>query len=145
MAIDKESAKDWLRLAKIDLDSANKLAGPPDPIPSTCLYHCQQAAEKSAKAVLALNNEKVPNIHDVGRILELIEEYDERLTSFASAAEELTLYATEYRYPKAGVKPISEADVAKAISDAKEIFNLVSSIVERDDDPDRNRIEKYKG
>ena len=58
-------AREWLRKARHDLDSARKLAADPDPLLDTAIYHCQQAAEKSIKGLLVLQDQRFEKTHDL--------------------------------------------------------------------------------
>lgn len=129
----RELAYSWLRLAEEDLSTARKLLAPPDPIWTTAVYHCQQAAEKAAKALLVLHGENVPRKHDIGHILEKLEKYESSLRQFEVQAESLTIFATEYRYPSASVKPLSKDVADKAMNDAAAIVSHAFSLVP---DPD---------
>ena len=43
----------WLHRASDDLGAADKLLGGDTPFAATSAYHCQQAAEKALKALIA--------------------------------------------------------------------------------------------
>ena len=83
----REFAISWLRLAEEDLKSARKLLSPPEPLWNTAVYHCQQAAEKASKALLALHGEDIPLKHDIGLLLEKLEKYEKGLIGLEPAAE----------------------------------------------------------
>lgn len=124
-----EFALSWLRLAEEDLKSARKLLSPPDPIWKTAVYHCQQAAEKASKALLALHGEDIPFKHDIGLLLEKLEKYEKGLIGFEVAAESLTIFATEYRYPNANAKPLTQEIVDKTVRDAESIVSRAISLI----------------
>ena len=90
MNAEQEHALSWLQQADEDLRAARKLMIPPDPIWGSVVYHCQQAAEKAAKAILALHGERIPYEHGIGLMLEKIEQYDSSLGKFRAQAEALT-------------------------------------------------------
>ena len=138
MSAEQEHALSWLRKADEDLRAARKLMIPPDPILGIVVYHCQQAAEKAAKSILALHGERIPYEHDIGLILEKIEQYDSNLGQFRTKAETLTTYATDYRYPRPNPKPLSQETVETAIRDAESIVKHIHSLVPADTDDGGN-------
>ena len=72
----KDVAKEWLKIAETDLDSADFLHGmKPIPIEIIC-YHCQQSAEKYLKGFLALKGEVIEKIHDLVRLNKICHKYD---------------------------------------------------------------------
>ncbi len=95
----KLEAKAWLRRAHDDLGAAGKLLAGSDPFPATAAYHCQQAAEKALKALVASTGEAIPKTHDLRVLLGRCLPIDQSLAEFSDACDELTPYATEFRYP----------------------------------------------
>jgi HEPN domain-containing protein len=57
--------KDWLQKANHDLIIAKKGASEPNPVFDAALYHCQQCAEKSAKAYLLFLDTNFEKTHDI--------------------------------------------------------------------------------
>jgi HEPN domain-containing protein len=95
----KLEAEAWLRRARDDLGVASKLLSGDDPFPATAAYHCQQAAEKALKAMIAGVGDTIPKTHDLRLLLGRCIQIDQSLTAFADTCDELTPYATEFRYP----------------------------------------------
>lgn len=62
-------------------------------------FHCQQAVEKYAKAVLVYFKEWPPKTHDISYLLEQIEKYREVENGIYEVAERLRSFAVEIRYP----------------------------------------------
>ena len=56
--------KDWLKAAKDDLEAAYLLLKH-DNLTNIIAFHSQQAVEKSFKALIEFNNEKIPKKHDL--------------------------------------------------------------------------------
>ncbi len=83
-------------------------------------FEAQQAAEKAIKALLIRRGIEFPYIHDLSRLLLLLEEAGETIPSLVRQAEDLTDYATVMRYP-ARVEPVSEQEYAKAIEIAEAV------------------------
>jgi HEPN domain-containing protein len=95
----------WLGKAQHDLASARKLAAGPDPILDTATYHCQQAAEKAVKAFLAFRDHPLERTHNVRLLVTLAESYVPEFSAWREAAEQLTPYATAFRYPADLLEP----------------------------------------
>jgi HEPN domain-containing protein len=58
----KEKVTDWLKVAETDINVAEILINHEHLAPSIA-FHCQQAIEKSLKAILEENDAEVPEIH----------------------------------------------------------------------------------
>lgn len=86
-------------------------------------FHAQQCAEKYLKAYLVFRGTDFPFTHSISRLLELCCEYE----SWADAlqeAEELTPYATLFRYP-GDAEEVTARDAAGAIQIAEEVRTAV--------------------
>jgi len=120
---DPTAAKDWMRIAHMDLSSAEYLQGHrPLPIEIIC-YHCQQAAEKAIKAILAYYESDIPHIHDLGKLLAAAMQHEGSLRSLFPQAYRLTNYATFTRYP--GDVEITEEDMKTALKYSEDILSQV--------------------
>ncbi|ATE60909.1 HEPN domain-containing protein [Thauera sinica] len=95
----EREAENWLLRARDDLGAARKLLADPDPFPASAAYHCQQAAEKALKALIAITDTPIPKTHDLRALVERCIAIDSTLISLRDACEELTPFATEFRYP----------------------------------------------
>lgn len=98
----------WLSRARDDLGAAAKLLSGSDPFPATASYHCQQAAEKALKAVIAGTGAAIPKTHDLRVLLGHSVGIDQSLDVFYDACDELTPYSTEFRYPNETPDPSLE-------------------------------------
>jgi HEPN domain-containing protein len=124
---DIEVAREWLRFAHTDLSAALYLQGH-RPIPAEIIcYHCQQAAEKAIKAVLAYHYEDIPHIHDLTKLLVLAAECDQSLLNVFKQANRLSNYAVFSRYP--GGVEISEDDMKTALMFSDEILTQVEILI----------------
>lgn len=93
----------WMRYAQADSDLVRHIYFGdyyPKPLEIIC-YHCQQAAEKSIKAVVVAYGAQggMPKLHDLSFLLDQIKnmvEIDERYYDYA---DELTAYGVAVRYP----------------------------------------------
>lgn len=95
----RPEAESWLRRAHDDLGAARKLLSGDDPFPATAAYHCQQAAEKALKAIIAGTGDPIPKTHDLRVLIARCIRIDPSLAELEDACDELTPYATEFRYP----------------------------------------------
>ncbi len=97
----RHEVQQWLFKADHDLRSAQRLMSTEngEPLLDTAVYHCQQVAEKAFKAFLTANNTLFPKIHLLLPLLELSREIDSSFSELTEAAELLTPFATEFRYP----------------------------------------------
>lgn len=112
----------WLFIAREDLKAAQgmfKLE-----LFSTVAYHCQQAAEKSLKAYLAYKNYPVEKTHDLAKLVGACQKNDYSFTALYDIAEQLTPFATRFRYPTEFDIPDS-IDSKEAVRQARTIFNFV--------------------
>ena len=85
-------------------------------------FNAQQAAEKAIKAVMITRNIEFPYVHDLARLLSLLEDGGEVIPEAIRRAGDLTDYATVMRYP-ARVEPVSEQEYAKAIEIAEAVVH----------------------
>ncbi|NLF31200.1 MAG: HEPN domain-containing protein [Planctomycetes bacterium] len=110
---------EWLIKAEHDLLSARRLADPTEPVRDTAIYHCQQAAEKALKALLAWKQTPLQRTHDLGILHAEVVIHFPQLAPLRDAADLLTPYAVEYRYPGDVLWPEpDELDEALAAADA---------------------------
>lgn len=100
-----DTTKLWFRKAKNDLISAEKLSSGDNPVLDTAIYHCQQAAEKTLKGFLVFNEIEFSKTHDLRTLINLGSIKDNALIELTNAAESLTPYAVEYRYPDDIMEP----------------------------------------
>ena len=62
-------------------------------------FKAQQAAEKAIKAILIRLDIEYPYVHDLARLLSMLEDAGESIPIIVRKAEELTPYALITRYP----------------------------------------------
>lgn len=125
-----ESAKEWLSYAKADLGVADYLFQTyyPKPLEIIC-FHCQQAAEKTVKAIIVLEGSQggLPKKHDLFILLNQIKnmvKIEEKLYDYADI---LTPYGVAMRYPNELF--LEERHAEKAITMAKEFFEWAKAIL----------------
>jgi HEPN domain-containing protein len=91
-----EDYKEWIEFGEYDLKSAEALME--NSLYAHVVFHCQQALEKTLKAVIVFKTDKFPpKIHDCAKLAELAEIIleEEKENIYRS----LTAYYFESRYP----------------------------------------------
>jgi HEPN domain-containing protein len=117
-----DDPREWLNRARSDLAIA--MAKQKGVYLEDLCFHAQQATEKSIKALLIRLGVEFPYVHDLARLLTLVEEAGEELPEPVREAERLTRFAIFARYP--GLSgPVSEQEYGEAISLAEEVIRWV--------------------
>jgi len=123
---DTEFALEWMDKAKNDFITAQQTLALPDGPTDTPSFHCQQAVEKSLKALLTFHHISFPKIHDLLQLLDMsspllpcLDKYREKFAAIAG-------YAVEVRYPGNGFNP-SREDAKEALRVAEEVISMVTS------------------
>ena len=119
----------WLYKAKNDLKSALKLLEGDDPIMDTAIYHTQQCAEKALKGYLAFKKQPIKKSHDIELLVEICSAIDNEFEKLYDYSENLTPYATAFRYPDIYLEPDYD-EVFDAIGMAREILGFVERKIE---------------
>ena len=112
----REETKKWFEKAKDDLKKAKDNF-------KMCNYDltsflCQQAVEKSLKAVLIERTKKFPKIHDLVRLGELVSLNKKLLKN----CEKLSPVYIETRYPDIGEEDYTQEESAEDIKIAEKIL-----------------------
>jgi HEPN domain-containing protein len=89
--------REWLNRAGSNLARA-KAAIPEAYLEDLC-FDAQQAAEKAIKAVFVHRRTRFPFVHDLTRLLTLLEHDGVRVPKYVWQAGRLTRFAVESRYP----------------------------------------------
>ena len=107
-----DDPREWMNRARSNLALAkNRVSGAY--LEDLC-FEAQQAAEKAIKTVMIRRDIEFPYVHDLGRLLSMLEIVDEPIPEEVQQAATLTKYAWEGRYPGV-MEPVSEHDYAEAI------------------------------
>lgn len=88
----------WLKAADDDLKTVRNCLYGPEPTFTAAAYHCQQAAEKLTKAALVSAGIDPPRWHHIGLLVDLLPQ-DHLARAYLAALDDLTQYATAFRYP----------------------------------------------
>ena len=121
-----DDPREWLNRARSSLAQAGNR------LPETCIEdHCfnaQQAAEKAIKAVLLERGVDFPHVHDLARLMSMIEDAGERIPGAVRRAAALTRYAVQARYPGL-VEPVSEREYDAALAIAKAVVRWAEGLI----------------
>jgi HEPN domain-containing protein len=113
----REEIRLWLHKSCQDLAVAELLIEQQRAYLGIAVYHCQQSVEKGLKAYLTHQDVLFKKTHDLTVLTRLCIEFDERFEALLDAAEVLTPYATQFRYPSDQVEPDKiEAENALTLS-----------------------------
>ena len=110
----------WLIKAENDLLMARAALSLENPVTDAACFHAQQCAEKCLKAYLVYKNQHIVKTHDLARIVELCARFDPDFSVIYDAAEELSDYAVETRYPDEW-REISIEEAIEAVQQAVKI------------------------
>ena len=122
-------AKDWLRYAQSDLNTANHMFYNINPKETeiSC-YHSQQCAEKALKAFLILKEITPPYTHDLLELNNLCTAQEPSFSSMQSCCVSLNPYGVHVRYPN---ELAVDHTIAKlAIENASKLFQFCSELIQ---------------
>ncbi len=133
MPRDSDDALRWLASARSDLALARAGRMSADVQLEALCYHCQQAVEKSLKAVLIAHGLEFPRTHNVGTLQDLL---PPALAVPAAVSDEqlraLTVYAVLSRYP-GDMEDVSDSDYDVALDVAERVVDWAGDVL-RDED-----------
>lgn len=117
-----DDPREWLNRARSNLSRA-KTKIPEAYLEDLC-FDAQQAAEKAIKAMLMKRGIAFPYVHDLTRLLTLLEEAGEEIPESVRQAEDLTRYAVVTRYPGL-TEPVTQAHYQEAVAGAEAVIRWV--------------------
>lgn len=91
--------QEWLRRARSNLKIAERGRRLKDVLLEDLCFNAQQAAEKALKAVCIARGIDFPKTHSLVRLMDLLEADGLNLPAEIKAADILTQYAVQARYP----------------------------------------------
>lgn len=103
--------KGWLQFAQYDIESAKILWQ--KGLIATCLYHCQQATEKTLKGFLVSQGYKPQMTHDLVDLTKSCVKIDPSFDSVVADCKKLNPFATQTRYPT--TRPLPNLSYAQEI------------------------------
>ena len=117
-----ENYQVWLRYALGNLERARLGKETENILYSDICFDCQQAAEKSLKAVLVFLKKDFPKTHSIQKLLSLLSD-DYQIDDSIRRATLLTDYAVDTRYPiEIGEQP-DENDYKEALALAESVYS----------------------
>jgi len=131
MSVESNQAE-WVRLADMDMATACHMFETyhPKPLEIVC-FHSQQVAEKMLKCFLIAQNIEIPRIHDLQILCDKCIEFEDSFNDIYESSVMLTRYSVIPRYPTEW--DILEADVKKAMEDAKAVMSFVKGLIYSDE------------
>lgn len=118
-----EDARQWLRHAHENVMTAEHCLGAASIPPRQACFFAQLALEKALKAALVARNQDVPRTHDLGLLVDLVDE--PVLSLFAEAVKALTRWGTVGRYPGTDPQP-DMGDARDGVETARRVFEAVT-------------------
>jgi HEPN domain-containing protein len=126
----RDAVAQWLVKARNDWTTVEiLLASGHAPAEAVC-FHCQQYVEKLLKAVLTHEGTEAPKTHDLRRLIQLVESSIPELSSFVDAADGLTIYGVQTRYP-CDWQPAGPDEMSRAVRLANQFGDLLIPQIER--------------
>jgi HEPN domain-containing protein len=117
-----DDPREWLNRARSNLSRAKSKI--PEAYLEDLCFDAQQAAEKAIKAMLMKKGIAFPYVHDLARLLTLLEDAGETIPESVRQAEDLTRYAVVTRYPGL-TEPVTEAHYQEAVASAEAVVRWV--------------------
>lgn len=114
----------WLRRANRDMRAADHDMKADPPLHDAVVFHCQQAAEKSLKALLVWHDLPFRKTHSLEEIGAACTGVDATLEPVVARAVPLTEYAWRFRYPGELLEPSGE-EAMEAVRVARAVYDAV--------------------
>ena len=112
-----ETSRILLRKAEEDAIAVREFAGNPEIGDSIIGFHAQQAVEKWLKAVTAASGVRHSTIHDIDRLIEIVEATEIKVPLDRDRLAVLTQYAVPFRYDELLDAESLEREVLVALVD----------------------------
>jgi len=123
-----EMAREWLRSARLDLDSIEYILDA-EHLTSIAAFHSQQAVEKCFKSILEYKEHKVPKTHDVLSLYNTIKKIF-FIDINEDMLDKLNALYVDARYPgEFGLLPDGKPTIVEAkefYEFAKYVYNVVT-------------------
>lgn len=115
----------WFEYAENDFEAVAILSAQLKPKFEIVCYHCQQCAEKMLKGYIASQNGRLLKTHDLVVLCQTSATYDAEFDTILEQCSDLTIYASEVRYPN--LMQIESYHMKKAIDNVLIIKKFVLS------------------
>jgi len=122
----KEYAKELLKIAKGDLDSALGLSKINTGRPENIVFLAQQSVEKSIKSVLVHLQIAFPLVHDLGILIALLP--DDKAPAEGFALTELNPFASVRRYEEGRI-PLATEEIKSSLEVAQKIIQWATAAI----------------
>ena len=109
---------EWINRAKSNLAGAGQ--ADPDVYLEDLCFDAQQAAEKAIKAVFIHRGLHFPYVHNLRRLLELLDRDGVKIPKYVWKAEDLNPFAFEARYP-GNAPPVQQRQYRRAVRIAESV------------------------
>jgi HEPN domain-containing protein len=120
--------REWISRAKSNPALARNVVPEVD-LEDLC-FDTQQAAEKAVKAVFVKRGATFPFIHDLDRLLRLLEKNGLKIPQYVNEAKELTQHAHLTRYPGLAA-PVTLREYCRAVRIAAAVVRWAERRIER--------------
>lgn len=121
----KEYARELLKIASGDLDSAVALSRASKGRPENVVFLAQQSVEKNIKAVLVHLQISFPAVHDLGILVALLP--DENAPPEGFGLTEFNPFATVRRYEE-GQSPLTPEEIEAALATAYKVAQWAQAL-----------------
>lgn len=122
-------AERWLARADQDMRAAEALLALASPEVEPASFHCQQAAEKMAKAALIAAREPPPRLHDIDELGRRVQAHFPGLAAAFEALGGITRWYVSARYPDTVGSPTpSVVDVGKILSKLHDLRGQIADL-----------------
>ena len=122
----KPETLEWVAKADADLDTAKREAVIVEsPNYDAVCFHAQQCAEKFLKAVMVENSVRVPRIHDLEALLNILYLQYPELQNVIHFARLLSAMAVEVRYPGMVADEDDAGESIKAAMAIREVVRVI--------------------
>ncbi|MFA7403930.1 MAG: HEPN domain-containing protein [Pelobacteraceae bacterium] len=122
----KPETVEWVDKADADLDTAKReVAIVESPNYDAVCFHSQQCAEKYLKAVMVEDGLRVPRIHDLEALLNLLTSQHPELQKVIHLARILSAMAVEVRYPGMTADEDDAEESVRAAVAIREVVRVV--------------------
>jgi len=123
-----DDPREWIRRAKSNLAHA-RAYDPEVDLADNC-FDAQQCAEKAIKSVFVHRRETFPFVHDLKRLIHLLERAGVKIPKYLRQANELTRYAFVTRYPGED-SSVTERQYRRAVRVAAAVLRWAERKIER--------------
>lgn len=127
MPADPSNPLAWMQRAYSNLRLAEKGLGKDIMLEDLC-FNAQQAVEKALKAICLYKGQDFPKTHSVTRLIDLVESAGVAIPQQIKAADFLTQYAVETRYP-GPVEDITFEEYQEALQIASRVVFWAETVI----------------